>query len=82
MGKLDIGATDYLYRLNNGIGVILKSFLQFGRDCQHRGGAERVAGMHTHRVNVFNETNGYHLVLGIAHYFELQFFPADHRLFY
>ena len=82
MGKLDIGATDYLYCFNNGIGVILETFLQFGRDCQHRGSTERVAGMYTHWVNIFNETNGYHLVLGIAHHFKLQFFPADHRLFY
>ena len=37
--------------------------------------------MHPHRVNVFNKTHGYHLVFGITHHFEFEFFPADNRLF-
>ncbi len=35
--------------------------------------------MHAHGINVLDKTDGNHLVLGIAHHFELQFFPAQDR---
>ena len=35
--------------------------------------------MHPHRVHVLDEADGDHLVLGVAHHFQLQFLPAQHR---
>jgi len=37
------------------------------------------AGMHTHRVKVFNRTNDDNIIGFIPHYFQFVFFPAQHR---
>ena len=37
--------------------------------------------MHAHRVNVFDEADGDHLVLGIAHDFNFQLFPTEDGFF-
>ena len=43
-------------------------------------GAERVAGVHAHGVDVLDEADGDHLVLGVADDLQLQLLPAQHRL--
>ena len=62
VGKLYICAADDLYRFNNTVSLLLKAFLAFLRDGQHRGRAERVAGVHAERVDVFDETYGNHII--------------------
>ena len=37
--------------------------------------------MHPHGVDVFDEADGDHLVFGIPHHFQFQFFPAQDRFF-
>ena len=34
--------------------------------------------MHAHGIHIFDEADGDHLVLGVAHDFQFQFFPAQH----
>ena len=79
MGELDVGAADDLDSLDDGIGVLLQLLLQRGRDGQHGSGAEAVARVDSHGVDVLDETHGDHLVLGVADHFELQLLPAQHR---
>ncbi len=82
MGELDVGAADHPDRLDNGMGLPLQLFLDGRFDGEHRCDAEGVAGMGPHGIDVLNETDGDYLVLGIADYFQLQFFPAQDRLFH
>ena len=42
-----------------------------------RGDGDAVAGVDAHRVHVFDRTDDHGVVLGVAHDFELEFFPAD-----
>ena len=44
----------------------------------HRDG---VAGMHAHRVEVFNRADDHEVVAEVAHHFEFILFPAEHGLF-
>ena len=80
MGKLDVGSADDLDRLDNGVGILLQSFLELRTDSQHGGRAVAVPGVHPHGVYIFDETDRYHLVLGIPDHFQLQLFPAQNRL--
>lgn len=43
---------------------------------------DRVAGVHAHRVEVFDRTHDDAVVRGIAHNFHLEFLPAQHRFFH
>src|SRR4030095_15826904 len=47
----------------------------------HRGGhRDRVAGVHTHRIEVFDRADDHHVVGLVAHDLELVFLPAQDRL--
>ena len=81
MGKLYVGAADNLNRLNNLICLLLKTFLAFFGDGQHRCCAERVTGMHTQRINILNKAYCNHVVVFITDNLQLQFFPAENGLF-
>jgi hypothetical protein len=39
----------------------------------------RVAGVHTHRVNVLDRAHHHHVVVAVAHQLELEFLPAENR---
>ncbi len=43
---------------------------------------DRVAGVHAHRVEVFDGTNHHEVVAEIAHHFQLVLFPAKHGFFH
>jgi hypothetical protein len=47
-----------------------------------RGHGDRVAGVHAHRVEVFDRADDDAVVRGIADHFHLEFLPAQHRLFH
>ena len=47
----------------------------------HRRDRDRVAGVHAHRVEIFNRTNNDAVVHPVAHHFHFKFFPADERFF-
>ena len=46
-----------------------------------RSDGNRVAGVDPHGIDVFDETNRDHLVLGVPHHFQFQFLPAQNRFF-
>ena len=82
MSKLYVCTTNNLNRFNNLISLFLKTFLAFFRDCQHWCCTERIAGMHTQRVDILNKTYRNHVVIFIADNFQFQFFPSKNGLFY
>ncbi len=43
-----------------------------------RGNGNRIAGVHPHRVEVFDRTNDDAIVLGVAHHLHLEFLPSQH----
>ncbi len=79
MGKLYIGSANDLDCFDNFISLLLQFFLEILRNGKHRRAAERVSGMHTHRVNIFNEADGNHLVFAVADNFQFQLFPTKYR---
>ncbi len=81
MGELDIGATDDLDCFDNGIGIALQAFLKLLADGQHRRRAERVAGMDPDRIDVLDEADRDHFIVGVADDLELELFPAEDRFF-
>ena len=42
---------------------------------------DRVAGMHSHRVDVLDRADDHHVVVSVPHHLELELPPADHGLF-
>ena len=38
--------------------------------------------MNPQRINVFNETYGYHIILSISYHFQFKLFPAQYRFFH
>ncbi len=81
MSELDIGAADHADRFDDPIGVFLQSGLQFRVDCQHRRHAEGIACVNAHGIDVFDEADGDHLVLGVADHLQFQLFPSEDRFF-
>ncbi len=77
MGKLHIGAADYLHLVHNLVGLLLKPGLQFRGNGQHGGRAERVSGMYPQRINVLDKADGDHIASGVPHHFQFQLFPAQ-----
>ena len=80
VGELDVRAADHLDRLDDVVRVLLQFLLQFLVDGQHRGRAVGVARVDAHRIDVLDEADGDHLVLGVADDFQFQLFPAQDRL--
>ena len=47
---------------------------------QRRSDGDRIAGMHAHRVDVFDRADDDAIVFFVAHHLHLEFFPAEHAL--
>src|SRR6185312_12560263 len=47
----------------------------------HRRDRDGIAGVHTHRIEIFDGTDDYAVVHPVAHHFHLEFLPADQRFF-
>ena len=77
MSPLYVCAADYLNRLYNLVGFLLKALLNFLRDSEHRCRAEGITCMNTYRVDVLDEAHGNHVVLRIADNLQLQLLPAE-----
>ncbi len=82
MRELDVGAAHHLDGLGDAVGIVLEPRLQFGCDGKHGCGAERVAGVDPHGVDILDEAHRDHVVLGIADDLEFEFLPTEDRLFY
>ncbi len=80
VGELNVRAPDDFNGFDNGIGKLLQPLLQVLVNSQHGGGAKGIAGVYAHGVDVFNKADRDHFVLAVTHHFQLQFFPAQHRL--
>ena len=80
MGKLHVGSADYSDLLNNPECHILKLFLKLFIYSKEWCRAEGVSCMDTHCINVLDEADGNHLVLGVPDHLHLQLFPAEDRL--
>ena len=80
VGELDIGPADHLNRLDDVVRVLLQLLLQLLVDGQHRGRAVGVAGVDSHGIDVLDEADRDHLVLGVPDDLQLQFLPTQHRL--
>ena len=81
VSELHVGTANHADRFHNLEGLFLQFFFELLVDGEERGCAEGVAGMHTHRVNVFDEADGNHLVLGVANHFDFEFFPTEDGFF-
>ena len=53
----------------------------FVGQCLRRRHGDRVAGMHAHRIEILDGADDHHVVLVVAHHFEFELFPAEHRFF-
>ena len=82
MGELDVGAADDLNGFHDGVGVLLKALLKFGRYGEHGRRAETVAGVNAHGIDVLDEAHRDHLVFGVADHLQFEFLPAQHRFFH
>ena len=51
------------------------------REGQSRRHRDAVAGVHAHRIDVFDRADDHEVVGPVAHDLELELLPADHRLF-
>ena len=71
MGKLYISAADYFDGINNSVCLFLKTFLHIFGNGKHRCGTERITGMRSHWVNVFDEADGNHIAIGVTYNFKL-----------
>ena len=77
---LYVGAADDLHGIHDAVALLLQAIDDGLVDGLHGCGAERVAGMHAHRVDVFDGADGDHLAGGVTHDLKLELFPAEHRL--
>ena len=81
MGKLNIGAADDADGLDNAERLFFQLLFQFFGDGKKRRRAERIAGMNTDGVDIFDEADGDHLIFAVADHLDFQLFPAENRLF-
>ena len=81
VSELHVGTANHADGFHNLEGLFLQFFFELLVDGEERGCAEGVAGMHAHRVDVFDEADGDHLVLGIADHFDFEFFPTEDGFF-
>ena len=82
MGKLYVGAADNLNAFNDFISLLLQTLLTFLRNGEHRGGTERIAGMHAEGIDILNKADGDHVVFTVPDNFQLQLFPAENGFFH
>ena len=79
--ELDVGAAGlhpHLADAGDG-GVAHDLIFAVGQGLRRRHG-DRIAGVHAHRIDVFDRADDDDVVLLVAHHFQLELLPADHRL--
>ena len=79
--ELDVRAADDADFFDDFMRVIFEPLLQLLANRQHRRGAERVAGVDAHRVDVFDKADGNQFIVRVADDFDFQLFPTGDRLF-
>jgi len=80
MRKLNVGAPDNFNGFHDCIRMLLQAFLKVFGDGKHRR-TKGIAGVDTHGIHVFNDSNSDHLILRIPDHFQFQFFPAQYGFF-
>ena len=80
MRPLHVGAADDADLVDDRVGLLLQAVDDLLRNGLHGGGAERIARMHAHRVDVLDGADGDELSLGIADDLELELLPAQDAL--
>ena len=80
MCKLAVAAADDLNLVNDAVGLLLQTLLNVLGDGQHRSGAEGIAGVNAHGVDILDEADRDHVALGITDDLQLQLFPAGDGL--
>ena len=78
--ELDVGSADDANRLDDLERIALEPLLEVLGNREERRGAEAVARVDADRVYVLDEAHRDHLVLRIAHYFDLELLPVEDRL--
>lgn len=74
---MDIASTGFhAHAADDGDADIAHALVLAIRQGEHRGHGDRIAGVHTDRINVFNRADHHDVVLGVAHELELVFLPA------
>ena len=79
VGELDVRPADDADGLDDVVGILLEALLEFWADGEHRGRAVGIARVDAHGVDVFDEADGDHLVLGVPDDLQLQLLPAQDR---
>ncbi|MBA7711725.1 hypothetical protein ES703_120691 [subsurface metagenome] len=82
MSKLDICPSYYSNGIDYSVRKLLHSVLQASGNGKHRSNTKTITRVYTHRVNIFNKTNGNFLILLIPYNFQLKLFPSQNRLFH
>ena len=80
MRPLHVGAADDADLVDDRVGLLLEAVDDLLRDCLHGGGAERVARVHAHRIDVLDGADSDELSLGVADDLELELLPAQDAL--
>ena len=79
--ELNVRAADDADLFDDAVRVTFEAFLQLLANRQHRRGAEGVAGVNAHRVDVFDKADGNQFIVRVADDFDFQFFPTGDRFF-
>ena len=82
VSKLHVGTADHFDSFHDLISLTLQFLLHVFGNGEHGGRAEGVTGVNSQRIDVLDEADGDHVVLGIADHFQLQLFPAENGLFH
>ena len=82
VSELYVGTSDHLYLFHNLICLPLQLLLYLLGDGQHGSGAEGISRVHAQRVDILDEADGDHVVLGVPNHLQLQLFPAQDGLFH
>ena len=80
--KLHVRSADDADIFHDLIGLILQPALHRRRNGEHRRGAEGIAGVDAHRIDIFDEADGNHIALCVADNLQLKLFPAENGFFH
>ncbi|CAI8416399.1 MAG: Uncharacterised protein [Synechococcus sp. MIT S9220] len=80
--ELDVAASSGHPDLaNNGDGLIPQSLVLAVREGLGWGHGDRITGVNSHGIEVFDAANNHHVVGEIAHHLQFKFLPTQQRLF-
>ena len=81
-GELDVAATGVHTHFTQNGEALVSHDLELAVGQRHGGcHGHGVTGVHTQRIHVFDGAHHHAVVVGIAHEFQLVFFPAENGLF-